>query len=276
MILKILPKYAFGYVKISVEGYYIERFINTCISRSVLLWNVKREKLTYMHANVGIKEYKMLKQIAKKTNCKIKIEGKKGVPFIMNRYRKRKIFFILLIVIILSMYGTSKFVWNIEIEGTNNIPKEEIITALEQNGLKIGTMKRKIDTQEIINKIRLERDDIAWMNIDLRGTNIIVKIVETTKKPEIVKQDEYCNIVSNKKGQITKITATSGTTLVKVRRYSYGKHNLNRWLDGRKIHRNTICSWYRRDRGKSVVQQKRKNGAKSSIPKENRKRGKEI
>ena len=218
----------------------------------------------------------MLKQISKKTNCKIKIEGKKGVPFIMNRYRKRKIFFILLIVIILSMYGTSKFVWNIEIEGTNNIPKEEIITALEQNGLKIGTMKRKIDTQEIINKIRLERDDIAWMNIDLRGTNIIVKIVETTKKPEIVKQDEYCNIVSNKKGQITKITATSGTTLVKVRRYSYGKHNLNRWLDGRKIHRNTICSWYRRDRGKSVVQQKRKNGAKSSIPKENRKRGKEI
>lgn len=246
LILKILPKYILGYVNISVEGYYIERFINTCISKSILLWNVKREKSTYMNANVGIKEYKELKQISKKTKCKIKIERKRGIPFIMNRYRKRKIFFILLVIIMISMYGTSKFVWNIEIEGTDKIQQEEIIKALEESGLKIGTMKKKINTQEIINKIRLERDDIAWMNIDLSGTNIIVKIVETTKKPEIVKQDEYCNIVSNKKGQITKITATSGTTLVKIRRYSYGRHNLNRWLDGRKIHRNTICPCYRR------------------------------
>lgn len=247
MILKILPKYILGYVNISVEGYYIERFINTCISRSILLWNVKREKSTYMHANVGIKEYKELKQIARKTKCKIKLEGKRGVPFLMNRYRKRKIFFILLIIIMISMYGTSKFVWNIEIQGTDKISKDEILANLEASGLKIGTMKNKINTQEIINKIRLERDDIAWMNIDLSGTNIIVKIVETTKKPEIVKQDEYCNIVSNKKGQITKITATMGTTLVKVRRYSYGRYYINRRMDGRKIYRNKICPWYRRD-----------------------------
>ena len=253
MIIKILPKYAFGYVKISVEGYYIERFINTCVSKNILLWNVKREKMTYMHANVGIKEYKLLKQIAKKTQCKIKIEGKKGIPFLMNRYRKRKIFFILLVLIIASMYGTSKFVWNIEIEGTDKINKDEIMTNLEECGLKIGTMKNKINTQEIINKIRLKRDDIAWMNIDLSGTNVIVKLVETTKRPEIVKQDEYCNIVSNKKGQITKITATSGTVLVKIRRYSYGKYDIDWRMDGREIHRNTICTWYRRDRGKSMV-----------------------
>ncbi len=54
------------------------------------------------------------------------------------------------------------------------------------------------------------------MNIDLSGTNVIVKIVEKTEKPDIVKKDEYCNIISNKKAQITKITARTGTPLVKV------------------------------------------------------------
>lgn len=246
MIFRILLRYILGYVNISAEGYYIERFINTCVSKSILLWNVKRKKATYMHANVGIQDFKRLKQVAKKTKCKIKIEGKKGIPFLMNRYRKRKIFFILLAIIIISMYGTSKFVWNIEVEGTDRIPKQEILTSLANNGLNVGTMKSKINTQDIINKIRLERNDIAWMNIDLSGTNVIVKVVETTEKPEIIKQDEYCNIVSNKKAQITKITATSGTTLVKVRRYSYGKYYINRWMDGRKVYRNKICPWCRR------------------------------
>lgn len=168
MIIKILIGYILGYVNISVEGYYIERFINTCISKSILIWNVKREKSTYMRANIGIQDYKKLKQVAKKTQCKIKIEQKRGIPFVMNRYRKRKIFFILLVLILLSMYGTSKFVWNVEIQGTNRISNEELLAELENSGLKVGTMKSKINSQEIINKIRLERDDIAWMNIDMK------------------------------------------------------------------------------------------------------------
>jgi len=215
LLLRILLRYIFGYVNISVEGYYIERFINTCLSKSIFIWNVKREKSTYMHANVGIDDFKRLKEVSKKTKCKMKIERKRGLPFILNRYRKRKIFAILLVVIAIAMFVTSKFVWNIEVEGLEQIPHDEIMKNLAECGLSVGTLKSKIKSQEIINKIRLDRDDIAWMNVDLRGTNVIVKIVETTKKPEIINQDEYCNIVSNKKAQITKITANTGTILVK-------------------------------------------------------------
>lgn len=214
MLFKILLRYILGYVNISVEGYYIERFINTCLSKSILIWNVKREKSTYMRANVGIQDFKRLKEVSRKTKCKMKIERKRGLPFLMNRYRKRKIFAMLLVVIAIAMFVTSKFVWNIEIEGTDRIAKEDILNNLAENGLSVGTLKSKINSQEIINKIRLDRDDIAWMNIDLSGTNVIVKLVETTEKPEIINQDEYCNIVSNKKAQITKITANTGTILV--------------------------------------------------------------
>ena len=36
-----------------------------------------------------------------------------------------------------------------------------------------------------------------------------------TEKPEIIKQDEYCNIIADKDGQIVKITANNGTKIVK-------------------------------------------------------------
>ena len=215
MLLKILINYIIGYVNISVEGYFIERFMNICISKKILLWNIKREKSTFLYANVGIKNFKKLKEIAKKTKCKINIKEKKGLPFVLNRHRKRKIFLILLIVFFIILFTLSNFIWNIEVTGTSNISKEEILETLKENGLKIGMAKNKIDTQKIINSIRLNRDDVAWVGIGITGTNATVKIVEADLKPEIIDENDYCNIVSEKEGLIVKVTAKNGTPLVK-------------------------------------------------------------
>lgn len=40
-----------------------------------------------------MKEFKKIKEIAKITKCRVKIERKKGLPFILHRYKKRKLFF---------------------------------------------------------------------------------------------------------------------------------------------------------------------------------------
>ena len=40
---KILLSYIFGYVRIAVEGYYIERFINISINNKILIWIMSNE-----------------------------------------------------------------------------------------------------------------------------------------------------------------------------------------------------------------------------------------
>ena len=111
---------------------------------------------------------------------------------------------------------------------------ENIEQDLEKAGLKVGKLKSKVDAKEIINKVRLERDDIAWMGIEMKGTNVIVKLVKTTKKPEIIKEDEYCNIVSDKAGIITKINAQNGTANVKVGdTVNVGEVLINGWMEGK-------------------------------------------
>lgn len=216
MFLKIWLNYITGYVNIKVESFFIERFINICISKKILLWNMKRKKSTILYANISIRDYKRLKEIAKKTKSKIKIENKKGLPFIFHKYRKRKIFVALFILIIICLISTSNFIWNIEVKGNTEISKEEIIDVLNENGLKIGSNKNKIDTNLIINKVRLKRDDIAWIGINMKGTNAIVEIKEADKAPKIIDEGEYCNIVSNKNASITKISVQNGTAAVAV------------------------------------------------------------
>ena len=216
MFVKILLDYILGYVSIKVEGLFIERFINICISKKILLWNTKRRKGTIFYANVSVQEYRKLKEIAKKTKSRINIESKKGLPFILHKYRKRKLFIGLLCLIAVGLMISSNFIWNIEIKGEESISEEEIVQTLEKYGLKTGTRKQKVDSSYVINNIRLERDDIAWIGINIKGTNAIIEIKETTKVPEIIKEDEYCNIISDKTGIITKISVQNGTANVQI------------------------------------------------------------
>lgn len=216
MFIGILLRLIFGYVRIEVEGYYIERFINICQNKKILIWNLKRQKGVKLYLNIGIKDFKKLKNIARKTNCKIKLKKKKGIPFILHRYKKRKIFAIFLIIIAFSIYTSSKYVWNIEVQVEDNLQIEQIEEDLADLGLKKGVLKSKIETDKLINELRLKRNDISWIGIDLKGTNVIVKAVKADEKPDLLDNSDYCNIVASKSGVITKIIAQNGTAVVNV------------------------------------------------------------
>ncbi len=234
MFIKIIFNYIIGYIRISIEGYYIERFINICRNNKIAIWNLKRDKNVKLELNVGIKELKRVAKIAKKTKCKMRITKKKGLPFLFNRYKKRKLFFAFLIAIIIILAISSNFIWNIQIVEEDKDTMENLYQDVIDSGLTIGTMKSKINTKDIINKVRLKRDDIAWMGIELKGTNAIVKVVKATAKPDIIDDEDYCNIVSDKQGIITKISAQNGTIAVKVGdTVNVGTILINGWMEGK-------------------------------------------
>lgn len=253
-----------GYVRIRVEGFFIERFINMCISKRILLMDIQREKSSIMYAKVGLADYKKLRQIAKKTKSKVKIQSRKGLPFILHKYRKRKIFLALFMVIIIGIIISSNYIWNIEVVGNVNISTREIIQSLEASGLTIGTSKNDIDTDTIINKIRLSRDDVAWIGITVKGTNAIVKVKEADKAPNILDENKYCNIIADKTGMITKINVQNGTATVKVgdivekgmtlvNGYLEGKYTGTRYVHGTAEIEAKI--WYTKKEKASLVQQ---------------------
>ncbi len=241
MYIKILIYYILGYVNIVVEGFFIERFINTCISKKIFFWKTNRMKSTVFSANIGVRNYKEVVKIAKKCQCKIRITNKKGMPFLLNKYRKRKIFVLTLGIIILGIITIFNFIWNIEIKGVDEIKQRKIMEFIQNEGINIGKYKNNIDLQSLINKIRIQRDDIAWVGMEIKGTNLIVDVVEADKKPEIINEDEYCNVVADKDGIIVKVKAQNGTPAVEegttvkkgdilIQGWLEGKHTENRYV----------------------------------------------
>ena len=234
MFIKILLSYIIGYLVIEIEGYYIERFINICKSRNVTIWNLKRKEDIKLQFKARIQDFRELIKIAKKTRCKLKIKNKKGVPFLFHKYKKRKIFLIFLILFASLIILSSNFVWNVEIQVEDGANVENIEEDLKSFGLEVGKLKSSIDSKSIINEMRLKRSDIAWMGIELKGTNAIVKIVKAEEKPDIIDESEYCSIVSNKAGIITKINAQDGTANVKVGdTVNVGDTLISGWMEGK-------------------------------------------
>lgn len=227
-----------GYVNIIVEGYYIEKFINICRNNRIYLENLKREKTTIINANIPVRDFKSVAKIAKNNNCKIKIIEKKGLPFFLNKYRKRKIFVISLLVMLLSLIALSKFIWNIEITGNVNVSNDEVLEIVKSEGLEIGKLKNKIDAKKIVEKIRLERADVSWVGIKISGTNAIIEIVESDKAPEVIDKDDYCNIVAKKDAMVVSANAQNGTLQVKEGDVIKKRKYTNFWMARGKIYRN--------------------------------------
>ena len=215
MILQMIYMFLVGFVNISVEGFFIERFINICRDRKIILNNLCIQNNTYLKVRIPKDDFVQIKNIAQKTKCKVKIERKVGLPFIINKYRKRKIFLIAIILIAIFIFIITKFVWNIEVVGNNTIPKEEIIELVNRYGIKIGELKNNINTKKICNLIMIDREDIAWLGITIKGTNVIINIKEASEIPEIIDRNEICDIVSNKDAIISKIIVQNGTARVK-------------------------------------------------------------
>jgi len=226
--------YIFGYVNVVVEGFFIEKFMNICISKKIFFWNTNRSKSTILSANIGVGNYRTVAKIAKKCQCKIKINKKSGFPFLLNKYRKRKIFVFALGIIMIAIIAVSNFVWNIEISGVDEVKQKELLSIIQNEGVDVGKYKGKINLQSLINKIRLERADVAWVGMEIKGTNLIIKVVEADEKPEIINEDEYCNIVAKKDGIIAKVKAQNGTPIVKEGdTVKKGDVLVQGWLEGK-------------------------------------------
>ena len=216
MFLKLIYMFLAGFVTIEVEGFFIERFLNICRNKNILLQDLSREMNTYIKVKILKSDFKEIRHIARKTKCKVKIKKKSGIPFVINKYRKRKIFAVAILVIAIFIFIITKFIWNVEIIGNKKIETEEIRKLVAEYGIIEGKLKSDINTQKISNLIRLNRDDIAWIGITLNGTNAIIEIEEVIEKPEIIEKDKVCNIVASEDAIISKIIVQNGTARVKV------------------------------------------------------------
>lgn len=215
MLIAII-QYLSGYLKIRIEGYSPERFLNLCSHYGIYLWNLKPCGHAY-EMNISVKGFRKLRPIIRKTRTKVIIEERMGFPFFLHKYRKRKIFFCGILFCILCIYIMSHFVWNIHIDGNQTRTDEVLLEFLESKGILHGMPKSKVDCERIVKDIRKEYDDIIWVSAYMKGTRLMIQVKENTDRiaEETVNESEPpVDIVADKDGIILSIITRKGVPQV--------------------------------------------------------------
>ncbi len=216
MSIPSLFAYFRGYLIITVSGNFPERFINVCTAKNILLWDIARISPKAIRCRISVRAFKTLPKITYHTAVKVTINARRGFPFLLHKYRRRKLilcgFFIFLAVVIC----VNQFVWDIEIRGNEMVKSADILNVLKEEGLKRGVLKSKIDQRTLKNQAILKLPALAWLWIDKQGSKIIVEVRERTPVPEIFNPNDYCNITAAKDGVIDSMVVRNGIPVVSV------------------------------------------------------------
>ena len=204
-----------GYLTIRAEGVFLERFLNLCTRRELDIWNVRRMGAETLVAEISLASFRKLRSACYRTKTRVQIVKRKGLPFFLHRYRKRKFALIGLILAVLFLWYTSNHIMGITVFGNQRIPTETVLMHLARSGVALGKSAHNLDSSDIRNQMMRDMDDLAWVGINMSGSRIYVEVVERLEKEPGVEVEKPCHLVAKKDGQILSVEARNGQTMVK-------------------------------------------------------------
>lgn len=204
-----------GYIQVYVYGNRPERFLSLLNHKKIYVWDVEPDEKGYLF-KMEKRYVRELDAIRKKTGSKLEIRNKYGLPFLLFRYRKRKLFVGGLLLCGILIYACSLFIWDINVDGTYFYTEDQIATQIEQKYVTLGMRKSEIDCNWLEEQLRQDFPEISWVSCEIKGTQLNVAIKETLEGTEVV--DEKTppqDIVAAKDGVIVEMITRSGTPVMK-------------------------------------------------------------
>lgn len=212
MIFSVLLHLLCGYIRFSASGGFTERFINLCSHENIPLWNLRPAE-SGITACTSINGYLNIKKCAVRSGMRLKIQQRRGLPFFLNKYRRRSgllIGFVLFIAIISVM---SSMVWTINISGNTVTTDEEILAVLAEAGLEAGVFGDSVNAAEIRFFALARLENVTYIAINRMGSAVNVEVTERTPVPPLVSGEAPCDVVSTVDGQIAVLEVYEGTKM---------------------------------------------------------------
>nr|WP_026681183.1 sporulation protein YqfD [Priestia megaterium] len=208
-----------GYVTISVIGKRPELFFQQCTSSGIRVWNVRKTESDVCEGNIKLSDIKQVKQLRSRTVYKIRFTNRKGYPFFIRRFLRKKELLLGFICSVLLILFLSNILWEVKITGVPKDIEEKISKQLEQYGIHAGTWIFSLDSpKEIQQQLLDDVPELLWVGINQKGTTFFLEGVEKV----VVKEEENPgprNLVASKKGIIKKMYVSSGVPKVQVNDY---------------------------------------------------------
>jgi len=195
-------------MKFNLKGYNADNLIKTLVSKKIKIYNLTFKNRTEFSFEIEDK------YVAKTKKYLANFKTQQS----FTKLKKLPAFLLANLGVILGVFiGSilfvflSAFTWQIQVYGTEELTKADIVNVLKENNIKIG--KINLQTNQQIEEILLNKyDRIAQVSVIKEGTAIIINLSEKL----VYVEQNFEPITAISSGVITNVNVVTGTTNVKV------------------------------------------------------------
>ncbi len=205
-----------GCLRLRLTGSTPERFFNLCRANRITVWNLQCAGGRYEFC-VGLKDFYRIRPYARKAGVRVRIAGRLGLPFFLQRNRKRAWYAGGVLVFFAILFVMSRFLWAISISGNFTITEDTFLHYLDDRDIRYGTFKHRVDCDALEEEIRSSFPEIIWVSARISGTQLKIRVKENDGVPVREKGDtEPSHLVADMPGTITRMIVRQGKPQVRI------------------------------------------------------------
>ena len=204
-----LYDYLFGYCDVVCEARSAERVINAVMNRTLRHGAFERARDGTLRFRISRKDEPLYREILDKNGFVGYSLYRRGLPFLLYRYRRRVGFFAGMLIFLAIAYISTLFVWRVEVTSDTTLNKTTVESQLADIGVRAGTFIPKCDFWDLSAKYLTTYDDCSWLSINMSGTVAEIELRERLSH-SAVGVDLPCNIIAREGGVIDSFVINSG------------------------------------------------------------------
>lgn len=203
-----------GICEARLSGAYPESFLNACAINGLELWDMECVDSCTVKFHFYEKDGPDFTLLAEKSMCQFEKETVSGGSRLFDFVKRHIGLALTLLSAILLLSFSSLFIWDMEVYGNEKLSDGEILRALADCGVAYGTFSPGLDRELLRSEMLMELPELAWMTVNVRGSQAQILVSERQEKPEIYIESDSADLIAGKTGIIKNIFARNGKVLL--------------------------------------------------------------
>ena len=197
--------------RVVITGDEPERFLNLAAAKGIYISDARpcpgglRVKLSRRALDI-VKD-------ALPEGLEIRITDEYGAARFFRKYRGRILLLGGIPLAAAIIFAYTQFVWRVTVTGGTPELQKEVAAFMDENGLRPGTPKRRIDQKKLKKEAILAIDDLMWLWVEIKGAEARISVASRDMPPEMA-DGEPSNVIALETGVIEKMTVTGGEAVV--------------------------------------------------------------
>ena len=212
-LLERLSDIARGYAVIKAVGAEPTAIIDRCAAQGIEFWGVSPEDSFTLVFKTRLGQAEIVTGFAEKCCCEAEVLENCGLPVEAKKLKNRYALWLLPFALFALLVASSLFIWKIDISGNETVTDIEILNALEDSGVYIGSFSPRFVSDNIRSRVLIRVPELKWISVSVFGSRAVVEVRERTEIPELDDKHEPIKIVAEQSGIIQEMSVLRGFPL---------------------------------------------------------------